>query len=121
MTIRPKDEPLDVQILPLKFSPEDEKKRAAAAKELTNLRKTTAWSLNRWPMERRPILTRANVHLPRSYLGRDGEDVRTVYPGQDLNQFVFRHYQRKTEEKGKKMTNYVCADKVSDKRYVFYS
>ncbi|KAI0311221.1 hypothetical protein OF83DRAFT_1031502, partial [Amylostereum chailletii] len=98
---------------------ESDTARRDAAKALTSLRKTTAWALHRWPMERRPVRRRTKVHLPRSYLGRDGEDVRVVHPGTDLNQFVYRHYDREAEGKEGALTNYVSADKVSDKKHEY--
>ncbi|KAF9456717.1 hypothetical protein BDZ94DRAFT_1275010 [Collybia nuda] len=37
-------------------------------------------------------MRRVQIHLPRSYLTKDGEDVRTISMGEDINQFVHRYY-----------------------------
>lgn len=68
------------------------KTRADALKEISGVRRVTAWSIHRWPLEKRVVQERTRVHLPRTYRARHGADVRTVFPGTDLNQFVHGHY-----------------------------
>ncbi|KAI0659043.1 hypothetical protein C8Q70DRAFT_916328 [Cubamyces menziesii] len=102
MAVVPKSEPQEAVLPPLPPPPPqpkpqskptiDPKERDAAKKELGNYRRVTAWPIHRWPLEKRPVQARTRVHLPRTYRARHGSDVRTVWPGTDLNQFVHRHY-----------------------------
>ena len=66
--------------------------KAAARKAMWDYRKEIAWPIYRWPLEKRVVEERTKLHLPRSYLAQAGEDVKTVWPGMDLNQVVHRHY-----------------------------
>ena len=63
------------------------------------MRRVSAWQIHRWPLEKRLVNERTRVHLPRTYLAKDGIDVRVVRPGQDLNQFVHRYYFEQLGEK----------------------
>ncbi|KZV76629.1 hypothetical protein PENSPDRAFT_622555 [Peniophora sp. CONT] len=116
MTI--KNEPRDtVKIPPPK--PVDEKARKDAAKDLTKMRRLTAWSVHRWPVERRVVHRRTRVYLPRSYLAKDGVDVRTINAGSDINQFVFRHYEEMAEEKDREKVNYVTEARIQESKHEF--
>ena len=95
MSITPKPEPTDTP-LPPKPAP-DAKAKQAALKAHSEYRRAQAWAIARWPLEKRIVHQRARVHLPRTYLARNGSDVRVVYPGTDLNQFVHRHYCEEVE------------------------
>lgn len=95
VTIMPKSEPQDAPLPPsskLAQKEVDDKERRAALKALSEHRRAQAWAIARWPLEKRVVHERTRVHLPRTYLARHGSDVRAVYPGTDLNQFVHRHY-----------------------------
>ena len=78
--------------VPLKPTPEQEKKRGDAIKSITEYRRAIAWEIHRWPLSKHIVEDRTRVHLPRGYIGRGGEDVRNVWDGTDLNQFVHNHY-----------------------------
>ncbi len=99
VTITPKIEPQDPSLPPPNLKPApaaqkaaNSKERQAALKALSEHGRAQAWAIARWPLEKRVVLECTRVHLPRTYLARHGSDVRTVYPGTDLNQFVHRHY-----------------------------
>lgn len=103
MAITPKPEPTDpvlpsVLAPPTKSASELKKEAEAAFKALSEHRRAIAWPIGRWPVEKRVVYTRTRVHLPRTYLARHGSDVRAIFPGTDINQFVHRHY---CEEVGK--------------------
>ncbi|KAL7284292.1 hypothetical protein ACG7TL_001575 [Trametes sanguinea] len=70
----------------------DAKARSDALEQIAEYRRVTAWAIARWPLEKRVVHERVRVHLPRTYRARHGVDVRTVWPGTDLNQFVHQHY-----------------------------
>ena len=118
-----KEEPQDVA-LPPKRTVATEKARKEALKTITAVRRVSAWQIHRWPLEKRPVNERTRVHLPRTYLAKDGIDVRVVRPGQDLNQFVHRYYSEqlgekkdgKEEEEGKDWVNFVTPDGVLKRR-----
>lgn len=101
MAITPKSEPTETALPPPskqhtkpqgKTDAELKKERDGALKVLSEHRRATAWSVGRYPLERRVVWTRTRVHLPRTYLAREGSDVRTVHPGMDVNVLVHRHY-----------------------------
>lgn len=104
MAVVPKPEPEDTVLPPAPAPPPApthtkstkpapaSKTRADALKEISGVRRVTAWSIHRWPLEKRVVQARTRVHLPRTYRARHGADVRTVFPGTDLNQFVHGHY-----------------------------
>ncbi len=103
MAVTPKPEPKESTLPPApKLSAEEQKEleqaRNGALKTLAEHRRAIAWPIGKWPVEKRVVYTRARVYLPRTYLARYGSDVRAVYPGTDLNQFIHRHY---CEEVGK--------------------
>ncbi|VDB92532.1 unnamed protein product [Peniophora sp. CBMAI 1063] len=99
--------------------PVDEKARKEAARDLTKMRRLTAWSIHRWPVERRVVHQRTRVSLPRSYLAKDGVDFRVISAGSDLNQFVFRHYEELAEEKDREKVNYVTEARIQESRHEF--
>ena len=113
MTI--KREPKDTASIP-PSKPIDEKARKEAAKDLTKMRRLTAWSVHRWPVERRVVQRRTRVHLPRSYLAKDGVDVRIINAGSDLNQFIFRHYEGMAEERDREKVNYVTEARIQESK-----
>ncbi|KAI0937687.1 hypothetical protein AcW1_001497 [Taiwanofungus camphoratus] len=94
------------------------KGRDDALKTIATARRATAWQIHRWPLEKRIVHERTRVHLPRTYLGTDGEDVRAVHAGADLNQFVHRHYLAPVERAQLGRTNFVTADTVVARRRV---
>lgn len=104
--------------------------QSKARKAMWDYRKATAWPVYRWPIERRRVEEHIKVHLPRGYLARGGEEVKTVWAGNDLNQFVHAHYLRAVEpvkvegeedmEQGEEVkgANYVTGEVVHSKKYV---
>ncbi|KAI8986815.1 hypothetical protein BD414DRAFT_545226 [Trametes punicea] len=142
MVAVPKTEPQDAILPPTSSHPApkpklkpatasaDGKKREAALKEIAEYRRVTAWPVGRWPLEKRVVHERTRVHLPRTYRARHGVDVRTLWPGTDVNQFVHRYY---CENKGRKdgkesereprareeWPNYVAAEAIQAKRHEY--
>ncbi|KAH9896722.1 hypothetical protein C8Q73DRAFT_643096 [Cubamyces lactineus] len=126
MAVVPKTEPQEPVLppapapLPKPKPAIDPKARDAAKKELANHRRVTAWPVHRWPLEKRIVHERTRVHLPRTYRARHGSDVRAVWPGTDLNQFVHRYY---SEGVGKRLReewpNYVAGEAVLAKRHEY--
>jgi hypothetical protein len=96
---------------------EREKSRKVSLKSITDVRRATAWQLHRWPIEKSVIWNRANLHLPRTYLAKDGEDVRVVRGGSDLNQVVHQHYLEQVDATRNTWVNFVHADNVVARRY----
>ncbi|CCM06806.1 uncharacterized protein FIBRA_09107 [Fibroporia radiculosa] len=121
----PKEEPQDVILPPpstktTATKKPDEKGRKDALKAITAHRRVSAWQIHRWPLEKRILSERVRVHLPRTYLAQEGEDVRVLRAGQDLNQFVFRHYSEEvTEEQKKERTNFVTPDGIVARRHEY--
>ncbi|KAI0067400.1 hypothetical protein BV25DRAFT_1819728 [Artomyces pyxidatus] len=114
-----KAEPEDTRIPLATFTPAQILARKDAVKALTSLRRAAACQLHRWPSEKHICTTRTKIHLPRAYLGKEGEDVRAVHPGTDLNQFVFRHYDQLLSEVKEHWVNFVTVDNVSVRRHEF--
>ena len=126
MAVKP--EPVEHSISPQPSEPPvpikaDPKTRADALKKISDHRKAIAWPVFRWPLDRWIVQERTKVHLPRSYLARAGEDVKTVWPGQDLNQVVHAHYfQKMTQEEAEEImlqkdcANYVAPDGIALQR-----
>ncbi|KAI0765096.1 hypothetical protein C8Q74DRAFT_1205932 [Fomes fomentarius] len=132
MAITPKPEPTDpvlpsvlaAGIPPTKSASELKKEKDAAVKVLSEHRRAIAWPIGRWPVEKRVVYTRTRVHLPRTYLARHGSDVRAIYPGTDINQFVHRHYCEEEADgrKGKEKEawpNYVAAERILSRRHEY--
>ncbi|OBZ77904.1 hypothetical protein A0H81_02139 [Grifola frondosa] len=121
MAVVPKEEPRDGVLpqVPKQPAP-DAKARAAALKSITDNRRVTAWQLHRWPLEKRIVNERTRIHLPRTYLSKDGSDVRAVYAGTDLNQFVHQHYLEEVQKNaGEGWANYVTAESVVSRRHEY--
>lgn len=97
-----------------------EQDRKSAVDSLTKIRRASAWQVHRWPLEKRIAEEKTRIHLPRSYLATDGEDVRVVWPGEDLNQVVYEHYSGSVDPKdGNHKVNYVAPDGVSPRRHEY--
>ncbi|KAJ7031748.1 hypothetical protein C8F04DRAFT_894416, partial [Mycena alexandri] len=95
------------------------KLRTPALKALIAANRARAWQLHSWPMEKFVLRQRAKLHLPRSYLSKDGEDVQVVYPGTDINQFVHQYYLEHVDPKAVEWVNFVHADNVVARRHEF--
>jgi hypothetical protein len=95
---------------------EKQKLKAPALKSLIAGRRAHAWQLHSWPMEKFIVRQRGRLHLPRSYLCKDGEEVQTVYPGTDLNQYVHQYYLEKIDPQSVPWVNFVHADDVVARR-----
>lgn len=126
-----KTEPKDTSI-PAQTIPQARQKRTAskeeksnALKEVADYRKAVAWQVHRWPLEKRLVQEKTKIHLPMSYHATAGVEVKTIWPGDDLNQVVHRYYaQRLTEDdegklKARNCTNFVTDDGLTLQRYVF--
>ncbi|KAJ7167033.1 hypothetical protein C8R46DRAFT_269038 [Mycena filopes] len=96
-----------------------DKLRTGALKALIAGKRARAWQLHAWPMEKFVLRQRARLHLPRSYLSRDGEDVQMVYPGTDINQLVHQYYLESVNPKSNEWVNFVHADDVTARRHEF--
>ncbi|KAF9020597.1 hypothetical protein BDZ89DRAFT_958139 [Hymenopellis radicata] len=96
--------------------PPDHATKSKSAQGFTAQRRASAWPVHRWPLERFFAQTRTRVHLPLSYLARDGLATRTVHPGEDVNHAVYRFYAE--DAKGGRV-NYVHADSVDERRHEY--
>ncbi|KAG6897488.1 hypothetical protein C0992_001093 [Termitomyces sp. T32_za158] len=115
-----KTEPVvDPALLLSEDSPQAQKEKKGALQTITDLRRALAWELARWPLTKHVHWDRGRIHLPRSYLSRDGEDTRNVYPGTDLNQLVHHYYLEEIDTKTNDWINYVHMDKVVAKRHEY--
>ncbi|KAF8068050.1 hypothetical protein FPV67DRAFT_1494694 [Lyophyllum atratum] len=115
-----KPEPVvDPALLIPEDSPQAQKEKKGALQTITDLRRAVAWELARWPLDKHVVWDRGRIHLPRSYLSKDGEDIRTVHAGTDLNQLVHKHYLEEIDAKTTTWVNYVHMDKVVAKRHEF--
>ncbi|KAG6829503.1 hypothetical protein H0H87_011236 [Tephrocybe sp. NHM501043] len=109
---------VDPTLLLPEDSPQAQKEKKGALQTITDLRRALAWELARWPLAKNVHWDRGRIHLPRSYLSRDGEDTRIVHPGTDLNHFVHQYYLEEIDAKVNDWINYVHMDKVVAKRFV---
>ncbi|KAG5733146.1 hypothetical protein E4T56_gene13595, partial [Termitomyces sp. T112] len=115
-----KTEPVvDPTLLLSEDSPQAQKEKKGASQTITDLRRALAWELARWPLTKHVHWDRGRIHLPRSYLSRDGEDTCNVYPGTDLNQLVHQYYLEEIDTKISDWINYVHMDKVVSKRHEY--
>ncbi|KAG5650594.1 hypothetical protein H0H81_011712 [Sphagnurus paluster] len=110
---------VDPALLTPEDSPIAQKEKKGSLQTFTDLRRAFAWELARWPLAKHVVWERCRIHLPRSYLSRDGEDVLTVQPGTDLNNFVHQYYLEEVDAKENTWVNYVHSDKVVAKRHEF--
>ncbi|RDB17437.1 hypothetical protein Hypma_001610 [Hypsizygus marmoreus] len=115
-----KHEPVvDPSLLIPEDSPEAQKEKQGSQKAIRDVRRAFAWQLARWPLEKHVVWDRARIHLPRSYLAKDGEDIHTVYPGTDINQLIHQHYLEEVDTKTNTSVNFVHADMIVAKRHEF--
>lgn len=113
----PKDTSLSTTSAPLSARKPsvDKEAKSAALKEVADHRKAVAWQVHRWPLERRLVVERTKIHLPKSYRATAGVDVKTLWPGDDLNQVIHKHYvQRLTEDDEGKLRARNCANFVAE-------
>jgi tRNA pseudouridine-54 N-methylase len=119
-----KSEPQVETISKLVSKPADKEAKSKALKDIAAHRKAVAWQVHRWPYEKRVVQEKLKLHLPRSYLAKAGEDIKTVWPGDDLNQAVHNHYmQRLTRDeeerlKAQNCANFVAQEDVAARKYV---
>ena len=122
MAVTLKSEPKEASLPPAPKSKADPGERSKALKAIADHRKAIAWQVHRWPLDKKTVQERTKIHLPRSYLATAGEDVKTVWPGQDLNQIVHRHYFQnlggEIEMLPANSANFVTPDHVTVKRCV---
>ena len=119
MAILAKTEPEEATLPPVPKPKLDSGERSKVLKAISDHRKATAWQVHRWPLDKRIVEDRTKIHLPRSYLATDGEDVKTVWAGADLNQIVHQHYIQAldTEAPLARNANFVTPDSITVKRY----
>lgn len=110
---------VDPSLLIPEHSQAAQKLKKSSFEKITEIRRAFAWQLARWPLEKNVTWDRARIHLPRSYLSKDGEDIRTIHPGTDINRFVHLHYLEPVDVKANIWVNFVHADKVAAKRCDF--
>ncbi|EIN09169.1 hypothetical protein PUNSTDRAFT_52529 [Punctularia strigosozonata HHB-11173 SS5] len=98
-----------------------EKDRKEALKTLLSLKRAIAWPVNRWPLERKIADSKTRIHLPRTYLARNGVDTKLVREGTDLNVLVHQHYMEqvdlKTLDHG--WVNFVTDEGVTARRHEY--
>ena len=94
----PKDEVPSQILKPIPPTPSTDK--ATALKSLTGYRRASAWQIHRWPLKKHSIYEKSRVYFPRSYLAKDGSEVKVIWPGMDLNQFVHNHYDEIVNKSG---------------------
>ncbi|KAI0689163.1 hypothetical protein BC835DRAFT_272387 [Cytidiella melzeri] len=123
MVVKSEPEPTSLpKLAPAKIDQEAQNK---ALKEIGDHRKAIAWQVHRWPLEKRVVQEKTRLHLPRSYLSKAGEDVKTLWPGDDLNQAVHNYYAQNLvgdeEEKLKvrNCANFVTEDSLSRRRHEY--
>ncbi|KAK7683065.1 hypothetical protein QCA50_013737 [Cerrena zonata] len=86
----PKDDGPSQVLKPIPPQPQTDK--ATALKTTTGYRRASAWQIHRWPLRKHVMQEKSRVHFPRSYLAKDGMEIKVIWPGTDLNQFVHNHY-----------------------------
>ena len=96
----------------------DLSKKKESVQNLTDQRRAKAWEVHRWPLVKMVASKRTRIHLPTSYMAKDGETTRIIYPGSDINQMVHIHYLESWDGEGV-AANFVHADGIDSKRYVF--
>ncbi|KAI0341538.1 hypothetical protein BDW22DRAFT_1430183 [Trametopsis cervina] len=110
-----KSEPKLASVPPAPKPELNKEAKSKAIKEIGDHRKAIAWQVHRWPLAKNPVQEKMKLHLPRSYLAKAGEDVKTLWPGDDLNQAVHNHYMQSLvgdEEQKLKARN--CANFVAE-------
>jgi predicted nucleotidyltransferase len=121
MTVKLEPQPIELHVLAkpktVVDAAKDEKARQGIVKSVTDIQRAFAWPVYRHPLTKRILANRTTLHLPRSYLARDGEDTKVVYPGSDINMVVYNHYANEIPyEECAKWINFVHADTVINKR-----
>ncbi|KAJ6612516.1 hypothetical protein B0H10DRAFT_2177371 [Mycena sp. CBHHK59/15] len=106
-------------ILSAEEEEEKQKTKKSSLQSINAVKRASAWQLHTWPMEKFIIRSRAKMHLPRSYLSKDGEDVLNVHPDTDVNQFVHQYYLEHIDPKNVPWVNFVHADNVVARRHEF--
>ncbi|KAK0488182.1 hypothetical protein EDD18DRAFT_1191477 [Armillaria luteobubalina] len=96
--------------LDVEKSPPDLSKKESV-QNFTDQRRAKAWEVHRWPLVKMMASKRIRIHLPASYMAKDGETTRIVYPGSDINQLVYIHY-LESWEGGGVAVNFVHADGI---------
>lgn len=118
----PKAEPTETRVLRAAPQPSqiDSRELAKTRDAISKHRKAIAWQVHRWPLDKKIIDYRTEIHLPRSYCAADGEDVKTVWAGADLNQVVHQHYAELLGDKTvlAHNSNFVTPDSITVKRCV---
>ncbi|KAF8885358.1 hypothetical protein BD779DRAFT_1534045 [Infundibulicybe gibba] len=94
----------------------DLEKKGKALQSFTDIRRASAWPVHRWPIEKNVTWDRVKLHLPRSYLAKDGEDIRLVKPASDINQIVHQHYLEQIDPAIDNWVNFVTADDIVARR-----
>lgn len=114
---------IDPALLLPENSKEAQDAKKASIKSIADRLRANAWQLARWPLVKNMTWDRIQIHLPRSYLAKDGEDVRAIHQGSDINEFIYQHYLEPVDLKTNTWVNFVHADNVVAKRYLgfFYS
>lgn len=93
----------------------DNAAKGKALKEISDHRKAIAWQVHRWPLEKRLVQEKTRIHLPKSYLCKAGEDVKALWPGDDISQVVHHHYMHALSEDDQgKLSARNCANFVED-------
>ena len=116
----PKTEPTETRIPTASQPPQiDSKEQAKIRDAISKHRKAIAWQVHRWPLDKKIVDCRTKIHLPRSYCAADGEDVKNVWAGADLNQVVHQHYAEPLGEETSQAhnSNFVTPDSITVKRY----
>ncbi|TCD64022.1 hypothetical protein EIP91_004656 [Steccherinum ochraceum] len=125
MAVHPKTkaEPVEPTIPkpPRKSKDALEKDRQGALKSITEFRRATAWEVHRWPLTKFVLEERVKVHLPRSFRQRSGEEVKPVYAGVDLNQFVHNYYMEMIDVVSSPPSdaNFVTEENIRARRHEF--
>ncbi|PBK94836.1 hypothetical protein ARMGADRAFT_1011715 [Armillaria gallica] len=96
-------------------SPPDSSKKKESVQNFTDQRRAKAWEVHRWPLVKMVASKRTRIHLPASYMAKDGETTRIIYPGSDINQLVHIHY-LESWDGGGVAANFVHADGIDSKR-----
>jgi hypothetical protein len=100
----------------------DPGERSKALKAISDHRKAVAWQIHRWPLDKKTVQEKTKIHLPRSYLAAAGEEVETVWPGDDLNQIVHHHYFQNLDDENEALptnsANFVTPDSITVRRCV---
>lgn len=117
MVAKIENELIDPSLLLSEDSEEAQKAKKSSLQSFTDVRRANAWQLARWPLQKSITWDRLQIHLPRSYLAKDGEDIRTIDMGSDINQFVHRYYLESVDLKTNNWVNFVHADNVVARRY----